>query len=81
MDAAIVSRLAAVGAAWNHNTARPPLPAQGPQIERPYTAVGGVPAFHFKPAHVGSRVRRNSRNGTASIPRPMSCARSPWKTT
>jgi alpha-L-fucosidase len=37
MDAAITSRLAEVGAAWSPNAARPPLPAQGPQIEFPYT--------------------------------------------
>ena len=39
MDAAIVSRLAEVGAAWTPNAARAPLPSQGPQIERPYTPV------------------------------------------
>jgi alpha-L-fucosidase len=37
MDATIVSRLAEVGAAWTPNAARPPLPSQGPQIDRPYT--------------------------------------------
>jgi alpha-L-fucosidase len=42
MDATIVTRLAEVGAAWSANTARPPLPAQGPQIERPYTAVAAT---------------------------------------
>jgi alpha-L-fucosidase len=42
MDAAIVSRLAEVGAAWTPNAARPPLPAQGPQIERPYTPVSAT---------------------------------------
>jgi alpha-L-fucosidase len=42
MDAAITSRLAQVGAAWTPNSARPPLPAQGPQIERPYTAVAAM---------------------------------------
>jgi alpha-L-fucosidase len=31
-----------VGAAWSPNAARPPLPAQGPQIERPYTAVAAT---------------------------------------
>lgn len=42
MDAAIVSRLAEVGAAWTPNAARPPLPSQGPQIERPYTPVAAT---------------------------------------
>jgi alpha-L-fucosidase len=42
MDAAIVSRLAEVGAAWTPNAARPPLPSQGPQIERPYTPVSAA---------------------------------------
>jgi alpha-L-fucosidase len=42
MDAAIVDRLAQVGAAWTPNAARPPLPAQGPQIERPYTPVSAT---------------------------------------
>jgi len=37
MDAAIVTRLAEVGAAWSPNASRPPLPAQGPQNEYPYT--------------------------------------------
>jgi alpha-L-fucosidase len=42
MDAAIVSRLAEVGAAWTPNAARLPLPSQGPQIERPYTPVSAA---------------------------------------
>ena len=42
MDAAIVTRLTEVGAAWSPNMARPPLPAQGPQIERPYTPVSAT---------------------------------------
>jgi alpha-L-fucosidase len=37
LDAAIVTRLAEVGAAWSPNPARPPLPPQLPVIERPYT--------------------------------------------
>jgi alpha-L-fucosidase len=37
LDAAIVSRLQEVGAAWSPNASRAPLPAQGPQIEYPYT--------------------------------------------
>ena len=42
MDAAITTRLAEVGAAWSPNAARPPLPAQGPQIDRPYTPVSAT---------------------------------------
>ena len=37
LDAAIVARLREVGAAWTPNAARPPLPAQAPQNDRPYT--------------------------------------------
>src|SRR5215831_7037125 len=37
LDAAIVSRLGEVGAAWSKDTSRAALPAQGPQIEYPYT--------------------------------------------
>jgi alpha-L-fucosidase len=33
----IVTRLAEVGAAWSPNSGRPPLPAQPPQNEHPYT--------------------------------------------
>ncbi len=42
LDAAIVSRLAEVGQAWSPNPARPPLPAQGPQNEYPYTPTGAA---------------------------------------
>jgi alpha-L-fucosidase len=42
LDAAIVARLADVGAAWTPNGARPPLPAQGPQNDRPYTPVSAT---------------------------------------
>jgi alpha-L-fucosidase len=38
-DAAIVTLLQQVGAAWSPNTARLTLPAQGPQNEHPYTPV------------------------------------------
>ena len=38
---AIVALLHEVGAAWTPNPARPPLPAQPPQNERPYTPVVG----------------------------------------
>jgi alpha-L-fucosidase len=37
MDAAIVTRLGEVGAAWSPNLSRPPLPTQAPIVERPYT--------------------------------------------
>jgi len=37
MDAAIVTRLTEVGAAWSPNASRAALPAQGPQNEWPYT--------------------------------------------
>jgi alpha-L-fucosidase len=39
LDPAIVKLLHDVGAAWSPNAARPPLPAQGPQNEHPYTPV------------------------------------------
>ncbi len=39
MPAAIVDLLRGVGAAWTPNGARPPLPAQPPQNEHPYTPV------------------------------------------
>jgi alpha-L-fucosidase len=39
LDPAIVKLLGEVGAAWNPNLGRPPLPGQGPQNERPYTPV------------------------------------------
>jgi alpha-L-fucosidase len=38
----IVTLLRSVGAAWTPNLARPPLPAQGPQNERPYTPVSAT---------------------------------------
>jgi alpha-L-fucosidase len=39
MTAAIVDLLRGVGAAWKPDAARPPLPAQPPQNEHPYTPV------------------------------------------
>jgi len=39
MPAEIVTLLRGVGAAWSPNPARPPLPAQPPQNEHPYTPV------------------------------------------
>lgn len=37
MDESIVTLLKEVGATWSPNPARPPLPKQGPQNNRPYT--------------------------------------------
>jgi alpha-L-fucosidase len=42
LDAAIVTRLGEVGAMWSPNTSRPTLPAQGAQIEYPYTAASAT---------------------------------------
>jgi alpha-L-fucosidase len=42
MDAAIVTRLAEVGAAWSPNLSRPPLPTQAPLIQRPYTPIAAT---------------------------------------
>jgi alpha-L-fucosidase len=42
LDESIVQRLTEVGAAWSPDTARPELPAQGPQNERPYTPVAAT---------------------------------------
>ncbi len=42
LDDSIVSRLAAVGAAWSPNLSRQPLPAQPRIIEHPYTAVSAT---------------------------------------
>jgi alpha-L-fucosidase len=42
LDAAIVTRLAEVGAAWSPDLARPPLPAQPPPIDHPYTALSAT---------------------------------------
>jgi alpha-L-fucosidase len=42
LDAALVTRLREVGAAWTPNPARPSLPPQGPQNERPYTVVSAT---------------------------------------
>jgi alpha-L-fucosidase len=42
LDDAIVSRLREVGAAWNKNVGRAPLPAQGAQLEYPYTPVNAT---------------------------------------
>ena len=40
LDASIVTLLTQVGALWNPDLSRKPLPAQGPQNEHPYTPVG-----------------------------------------
>jgi alpha-L-fucosidase len=42
LDPAIVQRLREMGTAWSPNSARPPLPAQGPQNEFPYTPVAAI---------------------------------------
>jgi alpha-L-fucosidase len=42
LDPDIVKLLNDVGAAWSPDLARPPLPAQGPQNERPYTPVSAT---------------------------------------
>jgi alpha-L-fucosidase len=42
LPAAFVALLKDVGATWSPNPARPPLPAQPPQNERPYTAVSAT---------------------------------------
>ena len=42
LDPAIVTLLREVGEAWTPNFARPPLPAQGAQNERPYTPVSAT---------------------------------------
>jgi alpha-L-fucosidase len=42
LDAAIVTRLHDVGAAWSPNASRAPLPVQTRIIERPYTPVGAT---------------------------------------
>lgn len=39
LDNNIVARLAQVGQVWSPDTTRPPLPPQGPQIQRPITPV------------------------------------------
>ena len=42
LDAEMVKRLREVGEAWNPDRARPPLPAQGPQNEYPYTPLSAT---------------------------------------
>jgi alpha-L-fucosidase len=42
LDDAIVSLLGQVGAAWSPDLSRPPLPAQDPQNEHPYTPVSAT---------------------------------------
>lgn len=39
LDPDVVALLSAVGRAWSVHSSRPPLPAQGPQNEHPYTPV------------------------------------------
>ena len=40
LDASVVATLNQVGALWSPDLSRKPLPAQGPQNDRPYTPVG-----------------------------------------
>jgi alpha-L-fucosidase len=42
LDQSIVTRLKEVGAAWSPSSSRPPLPAQGPQNDHPYTPVSAT---------------------------------------
>jgi alpha-L-fucosidase len=42
LDDVMVGRLAEIGAAFTADPARPPLPAQGPQNEHPYTPIGAT---------------------------------------
>jgi alpha-L-fucosidase len=42
LDQAIVTLLRDVGVAWTPDAGRPPLPAQGPQNERPYNPVSAM---------------------------------------
>ncbi|MFI0539595.1 alpha-L-fucosidase [Streptomyces sp. WSLK1-3] len=47
LDTNIVNRLAEVGAAWNPDTSRPPLPPQMPRAEHPVTPVSAyATGFH-----------------------------------
>jgi alpha-L-fucosidase len=61
LDAAIVTRLGEVGAAWSKDASRPPLPAQGPQIEFPYTPASAT-ATSGTAANAIDGVNDNNRN-------------------
>jgi alpha-L-fucosidase len=61
LDAAIVTRLGEVGAAWSKNPSRAPLPAQGPQIEYPYTPTSAT-ATSGTAANAIDGINDNNRN-------------------
>ena len=61
LDAAIVTRLGEVGAAWSKNASRAPLPAQGPQIEYPYTPTAAT-ATSGTAANAIDGINDNNRN-------------------
>ena len=61
LDAAIVTRLGEVGAAWSKNASRAPLPAQGPQIEFPYTPASAT-ATSGTAANAIDGINDNNRN-------------------
>jgi alpha-L-fucosidase len=61
LDATIVTRLGEVGAAWSKDAARPPLPAQGAQIEFPYTPASAT-ATSGTAANAIDGINDNNRN-------------------
>jgi alpha-L-fucosidase len=61
LDAAIVTRLGEVGAAWSKNASRAPLPAQGPQNEFPYTPASAT-ATSGTAANAIDGINDNNRN-------------------
>jgi alpha-L-fucosidase len=61
LDAAIVARLGEVGAAWSKNASRAPLPAQGAQIEFPYTPASAT-ATSGTAANAIDGINDNNRN-------------------
>jgi alpha-L-fucosidase len=61
LDAAIVTRLGEVGAAWSKDTSRAPLPAQGPQNEFPYTPASAT-ATSGTAANAIDGINDNNRN-------------------
>jgi len=61
LDSAIVTRLGEVGAAWSKNASRAALPAQGPQIEYPYTPASAT-ATSGTAANAIDGINDNARN-------------------
>ena len=61
LDTAIVTRLGEVGAAWSKDASRAPLPAQGPQIEYPYTPSSAT-ATSGTAANAIDGINDNNRN-------------------